>query len=83
MQRRQPIMKLYPLNAAVTRSLSRRASVACAAAFLVLGGCAAYEAGSPKSAVNYQEPPAAKTENQDRSLEQVITDQREWYQMIN
>ncbi|MEY2604069.1 MAG: hypothetical protein QOH31_1860 [Verrucomicrobiota bacterium] len=41
------------------------------------------EAGTPKSAVNYQEPPAAKTENHTRSLEQVIKDQRDWYQMID
>ena len=62
-------------------SLPRRLSIACAAAFLVLGGCSTYEAGTPKAAVNYQEPPAPQTENHVRSLEQVIRDQRNWYQM--
>jgi hypothetical protein len=33
--------------------------------------------------VNYREPPEAKTESQPRSLEQVINDQRNWYQMID
>jgi hypothetical protein len=32
--------------------------------------------------VNFQTP-AAKTENHVRSLEQVIQDQRDWYQMID
>ena len=62
-------------------SLPRRLSIACAAASLVLGGCSTYEAGTPKAAVNYQEPPAPQTENHVRSLEQVIRDQRNWYQM--
>jgi PBP1b-binding outer membrane lipoprotein LpoB len=56
-------------------------SIACAAAFLVLGGCSSYD--TPKAAVNYREPPEAKTESQPRSLEQVINDQRNWYQMID
>ncbi|MGA8478956.1 MAG: hypothetical protein WB696_13445 [Chthoniobacterales bacterium] len=33
-----------------------------------------------RKAVNFQAP-AAKTENHDRSIEQVIEDQRDWYQM--
>jgi hypothetical protein len=61
--------------------LPRRLSIACAGAFLVLGGCSAYDAGTPKAAVNYQEPPASQTEDHARSLEQVIRDQRNWYQM--
>ena len=64
-------------------SLPRRLSIVSAAASLVLGGCSTYEAGTPKAAVNYQEPPAAKTENHPRSLERVIKDQRDWYQMID
>jgi hypothetical protein len=32
--------------------------------------------------VNFQTP-AAKTENHVRSLEQVVQDQRDWYQMID
>lgn len=63
-------------------SLPRRLSIACAGAFLVLGGCSAYEAGTPKAAVSYQEPAAPKTENHGRSLEQVIQDQHDWYQMF-
>jgi hypothetical protein len=35
-----------------------------------------------RQAVHFQTP-AAKTENHIRSLEQVITDQRDWYQMID
>ena len=31
----------------------------------------------------YFHTPAAKTENHGRSLEQVIKDQRDWYQMIS
>jgi hypothetical protein len=31
----------------------------------------------------YFDAPAAKTENHARSLEQVIQDQRDWYQMID
>jgi hypothetical protein len=33
-----------------------------------------------RKAVNFQVP-AAKTENHGRSIEQVIEDQRDWYQM--
>jgi PBP1b-binding outer membrane lipoprotein LpoB len=74
-------MKLaYPFSLVVGSGLPRRLSIACAAAFLVLGGCSAYD--TPKTAVNYREAPEAKTENQPRSLEQVIQDQRDWYQMI-
>jgi len=77
-------MKLaYPFNVVRTSSLPRRLSIVSAAASLVLGGCSTYEAGTPKAAVNYQEPPAAKTENHPRSLERVIKDQRDWYQMID
>jgi PBP1b-binding outer membrane lipoprotein LpoB len=75
-------MKLaYPFNAVVASGLPRRLSIACAAAFLVLGGCSSYD--NPKAAVNYREAPEAKTESQPRSLEQVINDQRNWYQMID
>jgi hypothetical protein len=35
-----------------------------------------------RKTVNFQIP-AAKTENHVRSLEQVIQDQRDWYQMID
>ena len=35
-----------------------------------------------RKAVNFQTP-AAKTENHGRSIEQVISDQRDWYQMIS
>jgi hypothetical protein len=35
-----------------------------------------------RQAVHFQTP-AAKTENHIRSLEQVIKDQRDWYQMID
>ena len=77
-------MKLANLfNVIVASSLPRRLSIACAAAFLVLGGCSAYQADTPKAAVNYREPLEAKTENHTRSLEQVIKDQRDWYQMID
>jgi PBP1b-binding outer membrane lipoprotein LpoB len=75
-------MKLaYPFSLVVGSGLPRRLSIACAAAFLVLGGCSPYD--TPKTAVNYREAPEAKTENQPRSLEQVIQDQRDWYQMID
>jgi len=47
----------------------------------MLGGCSTYEAGTTRAAVNYREPSAAKTENHVRSFEQVIEDQRDWYQM--
>jgi hypothetical protein len=62
-------------------NLLRRLSITCAVAPLVLGGCSTYENGTPKAAVNYHEPSGAKTANHVRSLEQVITDQRDWYQM--
>jgi len=35
-----------------------------------------------RKAVNFQTP-AAKTQNHIRSIEQVIQDQRDWYQMID
>jgi hypothetical protein len=35
-----------------------------------------------RKVVNFQTP-AAKTENHVRSIEQVIQDQRDWYQMID
>jgi hypothetical protein len=50
----------------------RRLGIACAAAFLLLGGCSTYEADTPKAAVNYQDPPAAETGN--RCLEQLAKD---------
>jgi hypothetical protein len=37
----------------------------------------------PASKSVYFHTPAAKTENHVRSLEQVIKDQRDWYQMID
>jgi hypothetical protein len=39
--------------------------------------------GQPvRKAVNFQTP-AAKTESHGRSIEQVIKDQRDWYQLIS
>jgi hypothetical protein len=70
----------YAVSRVLASSLPRRLGIACAAASLVLGGCSTYQAGTPKAAVNYQDPPAAKTENHVRSLEQVIKDQHDWYQ---
>jgi hypothetical protein len=64
-----------------TNSLPRMLGIGCAAAYLLLAGCSTYEAGTPKAAVNYHEPSATKTETHVRSLEQVIKDQRDWYQM--
>jgi outer membrane PBP1 activator LpoA protein len=72
----------YAVSRVVASSLPRRLGIACAAASLVLGGCSTYEAGTPKAAVNYQGTPGAKKENHVRSLEQVIKDQRDWYQMF-
>jgi outer membrane PBP1 activator LpoA protein len=72
----------HAVSRVVASSLPRRLGIACAAATLALGGCSTYDAGTPKAAVNYQEPPAAKTETHVRSLEQVIEDQRNWYQML-
>jgi hypothetical protein len=46
----------YPDSRVFAGSLPRRLSIACAAAFLVLGGCSTFDAGTPKAAVNYQEP---------------------------
>jgi hypothetical protein len=71
----------YAVSRVVASSLPPRLSIACAAAFLVLAGCSTYESGTPNAGVNYQEAPAAQTENHVRSLEQVIQDQRDWYQM--
>ena len=71
----------YPFNAVVRSGLPRRLSITCAAAFLLLSGCSSYD--TPKAGVNYREAPEAKTENQPRSLDQVIDDQRKWYQMID
>ena len=70
----------YAVSKVFASRLPRRLSIACAAAFLVLGGCSNYD--TPRAAVNYREAPEAKTENHARSLEQVIKDQRDWYQMI-
>jgi hypothetical protein len=72
----------YAVSRVFASSLPRRLGIVCAAASLVLGGCSTYEAGTPKAAVNYREPSAAKTENHVRSLEQVIKDQRDWYQTL-
>ena len=77
-------MKLaLPFNVVATNSLPRLLGIGCAAAYLVLAGCSTYEAGTPKAAVNYREPAAAQTEDHTGSLEQVIQDQRDWYQMID
>jgi hypothetical protein len=70
----------HAVSRVLASSLPRRLGIACAAASLVLGGCSTYQAGTPKAAVNYQDPSAAKTENHVRSLEQVIKDQHDWYQ---
>ena len=72
----------HAVSRVVASSLPRRLSIACAAVTLALGGCSTYDAGTPKAAVNYHEPPATKTETHVRSLEQVIEDQRNWYQML-
>jgi hypothetical protein len=71
----------YAVSGVSASSLPRRLSIACTAVFLVLGACSTFEAGTPKAAVNFQGPRAATTENHTRSLEQVIKDQRDWYQM--
>jgi hypothetical protein len=76
-----PMRLPYTVSRLVTTSLPRRLGIVCAAASLVLGGCSTYEAGTPKAAVNYRNPTAAEPENHVRSLEQVIQDQRDWYQM--
>jgi hypothetical protein len=73
-------MKLtYAGNLVVTSSWPRLLGIVCAAVPLVFAGCSSYETSTPKAAVNYHGPPA--TENHVRSLEQVIQDQRNWYQM--
>ena len=72
----------YAVSRVVVSSLPRGLGIACAAAALALGGCSTYDAGTPKAAVNYQDPPAAKAETHVRSLEEVIKDQRNWYQML-
>jgi hypothetical protein len=75
-------MKLtYAASLIVNSSWPRLLGIACAAASLALAGCSSYDSGTPKTAVNYHEPPAAETQNHVRSLEQVIEDQRNWYQM--
>lgn len=76
-------MKLvYAVGRIFSSSLPRRISVAWTAASLLLGGCSTYAAGTPKGAVNYQEPTTAKTQNHFRSLEQVIKDEHNSYQMF-
>ena len=76
-------MKLArPFNVVTTNSLPRLLGVGCTAALLLLGGCSTFEGSTPKAAVNYREPAAAQTEDHPRSLEQVIQDQRDWYQTI-
>ena len=69
----------HPFNVVAAKSVTRRLSVACAAAFL-LGGCSAYEGNTPKTAANYREPAAANT---DDSLEQMIKDEHQYYQMFS
>ena len=70
------------LSLIATNRLPRLLGIGCAAAYLTLAGCSAFEAGTPKAAVNYRESSDAQTENQPRSLEQVIKDQRDYYQMF-
>jgi hypothetical protein len=70
----------YAVSRVLTSGLPRRFGIACAAASLALGGCSTFEAGTPKAAVNYQEPSEAKTANHVRSLEQVIRSEHDWYQ---
>ena len=54
-------MKLtYAGSLIATSSGSRLLGIACTAAALVLAGCSAYEAGTPKAAVNYHGPPRRK-----------------------
>jgi hypothetical protein len=72
---------LYAGSLVAIGSWPRLLGVACAAASLVLGGCSAYEASTPKAGVNYQGPSATETEVQPRSLEDIISAKRDWYQM--
>jgi len=46
----------YAVSRVLASSLPRRLGIAGAAASMVLGGCSTYEAGTPKAAVNYQDP---------------------------
>ena len=69
------VVRLVPNNGS-----PRPVGIGCGAAYLTLAGCSTCEAGAPKSAVNYQKPSRANTENHTRSLEQAIGDQRRWYQ---
>ena len=71
------------LSLIATNRFPRLLGIGCAAAYLMLAGCSTYEAGTPKTAVNYREPSDATTENHPDSLEQKIEDQRDWYQMID
>jgi hypothetical protein len=78
------LMKLaFPFNVVATNSLPRLLGIGCAAAYLLLAGCSTFASGTPNASVNYREPAAAQTEDHSGSLEQVIKDQRDWYQMIN
>jgi hypothetical protein len=72
---------LNVLSLIAANRLPRLLALGCAAAYLTLAGCSTFESGTPEAAVNYREPSAATTENHPRSLEQVIQDQRDWYQM--
>jgi hypothetical protein len=53
----------YAVSRVVVSSLPRGLAIACAAAALALGGCSTYDAGTPKAAVNYQDPPRGKSRN--------------------
>jgi len=75
-----PMRLPYAVSKVVAGSWPRRLGIACAVAFLGLGGCSSFDAGTPKASVNYQEPPAAKTATHVRSLERVIKDEHNWYQ---
>jgi hypothetical protein len=80
-QDKLPMKLPNAVNRVFAGSFPRRLSIAGAAVSLVLGGCSTYEAGTPNAAVNYREQATSQTEDHGRSLEQVIQDQRDWYQM--
>jgi hypothetical protein len=64
-------MKLpYQFNAVVKSRLAQLLGIGVAAASLALGGCSAYEAGAPKSPVDYIEPHPAASEQQANDSDQ-------------
>lgn len=75
-------MKLtYAGRLIAASSGSRLLGITCTAAALVLAGCSAYEAGTPKAGVNYQGNPGTERQVPASSIEDVITANRDWYQM--